>query len=1253
MPIFRAVPVEGTADIGRDGVVDIRLKGSLGAFQSQDRAASRAAEVLEPVVPHYLNITQQYNRPKSSDGGQKFYTWAGKGKTPDPSRLGRYDIPTGNSNVIADLSEHQGDIKDVASYIANRKAYPSYDEEDTKPTQYKMRTRRRKADGAAPEETPAKNQPAADSVEKLYEPVAIKYLAPKPPVFEHGIRSHTIWENMTVKFTCRVDGRPTPSVTWYHNMIPIQPELHPAGKYKITERNGINTLEVSRCQIADAGTYRVSVQNFKGELSSYATLVVKRYDSGRYGYYDIKSGYNIKKPTDYPDVQELNVPGYPRFATKLYNQSVWEGDAITFACHVEGKPPPNVFWTLNGKSIETEPDRVRVSFDGIKATVSILRAFTDYEGEWCCRAYNSCGAAVSKMFLYVRGRHGPPSAPTNLDVVETTRDHIMLTWKRPGYIGHFGGAEVDGYIIEYAAAGSALWTQLSTKLISLMRYPVTGLEEGTAYFFRVKSVNRWGKSQWCKAIGPVACRDTGAPRCAAEIAEDKFSMMPPEAGDIQVYEEEEPAVPEIPENVRVHSTTLDGTICVAFDAVEGEVDGYFVEYALAKKNEWSTFNSAPIKVAGEPYPISGLELGKQFQFRVRAKNHYGFSESSLPTEIVWCGEPQEIENEEEDEENEECASDEAQVISGDAPKCYSVCTDGTDFEGRYRGPPTPPRSVNWAKATREYVEVTWAPPGKSGGEQVAYYLEKQKLGSGVWEFCNEKAISMNHYIVNELEMGEKYIFRVRAVNSKGSSGFSEPSEPVIAYDGIRPPAWYGNALSFFRVSRFDGKPDVTKTSVKVSWDEPQRDGGAPIIGYYLEVREYGGKWKQVNNKAFTQRHFTVDGLTPQRYYQFRVKAANIVGCGAYINLPGRVFTDDPAAPGPADWLEFTGIGEDWVELKWEASKDLGDGDFKGYVVEKCKEGTDLWIPVNSPEMAADCKYKVNGLVPGQTYFFRVRGVSTVGEGVPSNPSCYATPGVDTLQDLIDRQNAMYAERRRLEELERQRLRDLEELERQQPFLREIQDQWMNTGDRAFFLCEVKDQTTEVDWFLGNWKETKIEPTGKFHIISAGRVRMLIIDNVNNEDPCIVHCVCRYNGFCSTADLCVDGIAPVRFIKYFGDTFANKGDTVVLHCNLSKHCAVVKWKKITAQGEVEITEEDIKDGKYEVVSQGGARSLIIHDIQYEDIAQVKFMIRSFTNIRIVLLRRFRRRSHRERLRRRHGSSLLRQIHRGRDRCSIHC
>ena len=107
-----------------------------------------------------------------------------------------------------------------------------------------------------------------------------------------------------------------------------------------------------------------------------------------------------------------------------------------------------------------------------------------------------------------------------------------------------------------------------------------------------------------------------------------------------------------------------------------------------------------------------------------------------------------------------------------------------------------------------------------------------------------------------------------------------------------------------------------------------------------------------------------------KFFQLKVNLRN----------SGRVWTDDPAPPGEADYLEFTDVGEDFVRLKWKGTTEMGDGDFKGYIIEKCKEGTDLWIPCNlGPEMAADCQYKVDGLVTGQTYFFRVVAVSTVGQ----------------------------------------------------------------------------------------------------------------------------------------------------------------------------------------------------------------------------------------------------------------------------------
>ena len=93
----KAVPVQGSADIMQDGTVDLHLKTSLSRLGGREQAADRAADTLEPIVPHYLNLTTPYTL-KQTPAQQKFYTWAGKpGQTQPASRLGDYTVST---NVI-------------------------------------------------------------------------------------------------------------------------------------------------------------------------------------------------------------------------------------------------------------------------------------------------------------------------------------------------------------------------------------------------------------------------------------------------------------------------------------------------------------------------------------------------------------------------------------------------------------------------------------------------------------------------------------------------------------------------------------------------------------------------------------------------------------------------------------------------------------------------------------------------------------------------------------------------------------------------------------------------------------------------------------------------------------------------------------------------------------------------------------------------------------------------------------------------
>lgn len=51
---------------------------------------------------------------------------------------------------------------------------------------------------------------------------------------------------------------------------------------------------------------------------------------------------------------------------------------------------------------------------------------------------------------------------------------------------------------------------------------------------------------------------------------------------------------------------------------------------------------------------------------------------------------------------------------------------------------------------------------------------------------------------------------------------------------LEPPNWWGGVQGIFRVANEKGRPCVTKNSVKVCWDAPTTDGGASILGYFLE-----------------------------------------------------------------------------------------------------------------------------------------------------------------------------------------------------------------------------------------------------------------------------------------------------------------------------------------------------------------------------------------------------------------------------------
>ena len=506
----------------------------------------------------------------------------------------------------------------------------------------------------------------------------------------------------------------------------------------------------------------------------------------------------------------------------------------------------------------------------------------------------------------------------------------------------------------------------------------------------------------------------------------------------------------------------------------------------------------------------------------------------MPTAPVYCGIPPVVEPVPVEEGEEEVELEEQ-------PVCYEMpAVDFIPEEGvkdTFVGPPSNPLGVVAYSATNEYLEVGWAPPVRAGGDTPVYFVEKRR-GNGRWTSCNSNASSVTRLMISNLTVGEEYSFRVRASTSYGSSGFSEPSKPVVVQAAINVPIWYSsNKLTYFKISRTDGLADVTRTSVKLCWTAPHRNGGAPITGYYLEMREVGGKWRPINNTALEQCHFTVDGLTPGRLYNFRVRASNMAGLSDYLVHPDRILTADPVRPvavgGNNGDVDISLVGDGLVHLKWVGNNMWGrtGEDFTGYIVEILAGKSGLWVPANhfpeypqillddgfkvkGPSSAAiqNLTYKVDGLVDGQTYQFRVVACSSVGNSAPSKATISVTMG-ESNEDFQARQAAIRAQ----EAADRQS--DADRLAREKlltkgvdgidkdpmfwnnpcrllnewaiyykssPLCNELRDLSLASGQTAIYHMEVRNFTDEVEWFQGQCDQKElIVPGGQYNIIAVG------------------------------------------------------------------------------------------------------------------------------------------------------------------------
>ncbi|CAB3382378.1 Hypothetical predicted protein [Cloeon dipterum] len=141
----------------------------------------------------------------------------------------------------------------------------------------------------------------------------------KMPHFCSRLTDRTTQVGSKVKLTCSVLGTPDPTIQWFYEDKPITPKT--STNYRITNMDGLVTLEIKSATLEDAGLYTCIAKNEVGEEKSAAQV-------------KIFEGYD----------PQPSVPTFTRSIKDVYHSS---SDELVLECRLRCPVQPEVSWHKN------------------------------------------------------------------------------------------------------------------------------------------------------------------------------------------------------------------------------------------------------------------------------------------------------------------------------------------------------------------------------------------------------------------------------------------------------------------------------------------------------------------------------------------------------------------------------------------------------------------------------------------------------------------------------------------------------------------------------------------------------------------------------------------------------------------------------------------------------------------------------------------------------------------------------------------
>jgi fibronectin type 3 domain-containing protein len=277
-------------------------------------------------------------------------------------------------------------------------------------------------------------------------------------------------------------------------------------------------------------------------------------------------------------------------------------------------------------------------------------------------------------------------------------------------------------------------------------------------------------------------------------------------------------------------------------------------------------------------------------------------------------------------------------------------------------PPSPPTGLVAVTGSAEgEIDISWSANPEPDIDR--YRLERSlapdfEPGSEPFE---EPAVSFTD---TGLIPGELYYYRVYAIDANDNVSAPSNVDSAIALD-LDPTVPTG-----LTVLSGTGEGEID-----AAWDS---NSEADLSHYDLEWDADAGFPAPTQTSTASTSH-TAAGLTPGDTYWFRVRAVDDNSNTSDWSAPESAVATDLPPAAPTGLLAVTGAAEGEIEISWDPSS---DPDFDRYRLERSTAPD--FEPGSEPFEGAVAYFTDSGLVPGETYYYRVYAIDT-GENV-SDPS---------------------------------------------------------------------------------------------------------------------------------------------------------------------------------------------------------------------------------------------------------------------------